>query len=118
MGAVCVVELGPGGLVVGLDGGIVLGEREANADEGVHVAVGEVVDELANRPTAVAIGRVELAGFETGDSVAQVAGKLRQRGDCVLPLVDGDGGGWLEAADGVSGVGVGHEGLCVGMSLC
>ncbi len=55
-----VVQRGPGLLVVGLDGGPVLGEGEANADEGVHVAVGDVVDELADGPAAFAVGGVEL----------------------------------------------------------
>ncbi len=57
---VCVLEFGPGGFVVGLDGGFVLCQRELEADVAVHVAVGEVVDDLAYRPTAFAIGGVEL----------------------------------------------------------
>ncbi len=65
-----VVQGGPGLLVVGLDGGPVLGEGEANADDGVHVAVGDVVDELADGPAAFAVWRVELLVAEALDGVA------------------------------------------------
>ena len=62
-------QQGPGVLVVGLDGGLVFGEGEAEADEGVHVGIGDVVDELADGPAAVAVGGVQVRfteGVECG----------------------------------------------------
>ncbi len=83
-GGAGVGELGPELLVVGLDGGPILGEGEADADVGIHVAVGDVVDELADGPAAVAIGGVELRVVQAGDGGAEI---FRQGGE------DGDGGG-------------------------
>ena len=65
-------EFGPLGFFVRLDRGIIFGEREAKADEGVHVAVGSVVDDLADGPAPVAIWRVDLRVVESGDGGAQL----------------------------------------------
>ena len=73
MGMRAVGQSRPGGFVVGLDGGPVLGERELEADVGVGVAVGEVMHDLAHGPAAVAIGRVELGVVEAADRGAQGA---------------------------------------------
>src|SRR6266849_9911294 len=41
-------ELCPAGFFVRADGGLVFGERQAQADVGVHVAVRDVMDDLAD----------------------------------------------------------------------
>jgi hypothetical protein len=69
-----VVEFGPGGFVVRLDAGFVFCERELEAHVGVDVRVGNVVNDLANGPSAGAIRRVELLGSESGNSGAHVRG--------------------------------------------
>jgi hypothetical protein len=67
-------EFGPGGFVVRLDAGFVFCERELEAHVGVDVRVGNVVNDLANGPSAGAIRRVELLGSESGNSGAHVRG--------------------------------------------
>lgn len=55
--------------VIWLDGGLVFGQGEAKADEGIHVRIGDVVDELTDGPAAVAIGGIEIClpeGVECG----------------------------------------------------
>ncbi len=99
-----VVEVGPGGLVVGLDGGPVFGEGEAQADDGVHVAVGEVVNDLAGVPAAVAVGDVELGVAETLNSVAKLAGEIGKGGNGSDDFVLGDGLGAVELTNGVAGI--------------
>jgi len=47
-------------LHVGLDGGLVFGERQLAANIRIHVAVGDMMRDLAQRPAAVAVGSVEL----------------------------------------------------------
>ncbi len=74
-------KLGPGGFVVGLDGGPIFGERELEADVGVGVAVGDVMDDLAHGPAAVAVGRVELGVAQALDGGAKLLGKLAQSVD-------------------------------------
>ncbi len=103
-----VMEVSPGTLVVGRDGGIVFGECEAHANEGVHVAVGDVVNELADGPAAFAVGRVELGLVELGAGVTQVFGQLGEGPESALQhaLRQGLAGvGPLEAADRVTWVG-------------
>ena len=101
-----VVERGPSGLIVGFDGGPVLGEGEADADESVHVAVGDVVDELADCPAALAIGRGPLGAVEAVDGVAELAGHLRESGDGFEDVLGGDTLRRDEFADGVAWIGV------------
>jgi hypothetical protein len=67
-------KLGPQIFVIGLDGGLVLGERELEAREGVHVAVADVVYELADSPAAWTIGRVKLGGRKASDGGAETRG--------------------------------------------
>ena len=92
----------PGGLVVGLDGGPILGERELEADKGIGVAVGEVMHHLANGPAAVAIGRVELRVVEAGDRRAQTLGKQAQSLNVCGAHTGQAGGGRAEASDGIA----------------
>ena len=100
-----VMEGGPGFFVVRLDGGPVLGEGEADAGEGVHVAVGHVVDELADGPAAFAVGGGELVVVQAVDGVAKLLGKLGERADGLHAVSEGDTGGREgEAADGITHV--------------
>lgn len=61
---------------------MVFGERRLHADVGVDVAIGDVVDDLANGPTAVAVGGVELGFGEAGHGNSQ--GSWRD-GDFIYP---------------------------------
>jgi len=101
-GETAVGEAGPGGFVVGLDGGPVFREREFGADEGVGVAVGDVVHELADGPAAIAVGSIELRVAESADGGLKGGWKLAEDGD----LLCTDGGfrgiGRLEAANWIA----------------
>ena len=99
-----VVEAGPGVFVVGLDDGVVFGEGKFDAEDGVHVGVGDVVDELADGPAAVAVGGSELRVVEVVDGVAEVIGELGEDGDGGEAEVGGGGLRTLEFADRVSGI--------------
>ena len=92
----------PRGLVVRLDGGPILGERELEADEGVGVAVGEVMHHLADGPAAVAIGRVELSFAEAGDRGAQALGEQAQSFNVRGANAGQAGGGRTETSDGIA----------------
>ena len=99
-----VVEVGPGGLVVGLDGWPVFGEGKAQADEGIHVTVGEVVDDLARAPTGIAVGEVELRVAEALDGVAEFAGEIGEGGDGSDDFILRDGLGAVELTNRVAGI--------------
>ena len=90
-----VAKLGPARFFIGLDGGHIFGEREFESHVGVHVAVGNVMRELANGPTAGTIGRVELRGREAGYGGGEARGRFGDRvnesaalrvRDCFRPL--------------------------------
>ena len=104
-----VVQGGPGFFVVGIDGGPIFSKGVADADEGLHVAVGDVVDELADGPAAVAVGGVELCVVEVVGGVAEVFGHACEGVDGFCALLGGDGFRAREFADGILGVGVGGE---------
>jgi hypothetical protein len=55
---------GEGLFVIARDSGPVFGERAANAEEGGHVRVGDVMHELTYRPAIRSIGRVDLLVVE------------------------------------------------------
>src|ERR1700728_2534849 len=59
-----VVKLSPEFFVVALDHRPFFSEGETRADIGVHVAVGNVVDKLADGPAAFTVGGVELGVAE------------------------------------------------------
>jgi hypothetical protein len=106
-------QFGPELLVVGLNGGPVLCEGEADADVGVHMAIGDMMHELADGPATVAVRRVELGVAETIGGGAEV---FRKRGDdsdggCVVGEV---GFGAVEFADGEAGVNGGGRRGCGG----
>ena len=103
-GAGGVVEVGPGVLVVGDDDGPIFGKGELDADNGVGVGVGDVVDELADGPAAFAVRGAELGMVEALDGVAEMAGQLGEDRDGGEAVVGRDGFGALESSDGVPGV--------------
>ena len=102
-------EFGPAGFEVGLDGWYVLGEREFEASESVHVAVGNVMDQLADGPAAGPVGRVELLVVEAGDGGAHFRGGFFDVSDVGAALVVGEACGALEFSDGVAQVCFGGE---------
>lgn len=73
---------GPSILIVGFDGGLVLGQRPLEPNEAIHVAVGDVMDHLPYGPPAGPIGRVELLFREP---VYSRANQPRQRGNLIDP---------------------------------
>ena len=101
-----VMEGGPGGLVVGLDGGPVFGEGEADTYDGVYVAVRDVVDDLTEGPAAFAVWGVELRVSEALDGVAEFAGEIGEGCDGTLAVVHGDDLGPGELPYGVACVDV------------
>ena len=97
-------EFGPEFFSVRLDDGGVFREGETEAEVGVHVAIGQVVDGLADGPAAGAVRRFELGGGEIGDGGAEEFGS---GGDGVEQLAAVGGGDVFrpgELADGVAGV--------------
>lgn len=72
--------------VVRLDGGLVFSEGEAKANEGIHVRIGDVVDELAYGPAAVAIGGVEMRFAEGVECGKELLGQIADFGDGGLAL--------------------------------
>ena len=98
------MERGPRSLVVGLDGWPVLGEGEADADEGVHVAVGQMMDDLTEHPASLTIGRVELGEAQALNGVAQFCWQIGQGDDGADTLIFGDRIGRDELADGIAWV--------------
>ena len=77
-GNVAVRKFGPGGFVVGLDGRPVFSERLLEAEEGIAVAVGEVMHKLAHGPAAFAIGRVQLGIVQPGNGGAKGSRQIAQ----------------------------------------
>ena len=76
-------ELGPGILIVGLDCGFIFCEAETKTDEGIHMGIGDVVDELAYGPAAFAIRGVNLAfaqGIQGRADVARQVSDFSDRG--------------------------------------
>ena len=100
-------EFGPELFFVGLDRGVVLGEGEAEAAVGIDVAVGDVVDELANGPAAVAIGRGELLVGEAAERLAEFERRVLDHFDGGGALIGVQRTGVGELADGISNVGHG-----------
>src|ERR1019366_2003276 len=63
-------QFGPGRLIVGPNGGLALGQRQTPAYVAVHVAVGDVMDGLADGPPFRAVRRIELRVVQPAHSVA------------------------------------------------
>src|ERR1700759_2837241 len=70
------------------------------------MAVGHVVDHLADSPAVGAIGGVELFVGQSADSSAEVGGGGGKGVDPFGPLRRGGGGGTLKPADGVTEIGL------------
>jgi len=102
-------KIGPELLVVRFDGGPVLGEGEAHADVRVHMAVGEMVNQLADGPAALSVRGIELSVAQAVDGGAQV---FRQRGDGgdVRGVIGEIGFSAAESADRVARVGLSRWG--------
>jgi hypothetical protein len=97
-------KLRPAIFVIGLDRGLVFGEGETMADVGVHMAVGDVVDDLADGPAAFAIGSVELGGREITDGGAKPGGSVGDDFDGLVPKRGSDFERLLKLANRVTRV--------------
>ena len=107
-----VVQFGEGLFVVAGDDGPVFGEGFAEAVEGGHVRVRDVMDDLADGPTAVAVGRVELVVFEVEHRRAKLRWHLTNCFDGVTKIFRRYGFPWGEVADGITRiVGLRHGAL-------
>ena len=69
-----------------LDGGLFFGERQLEANVGVHVAVDDVMRHLAQRPATIAIGRIQLLVGKSAERGAQTGGSLLDVGQALLFL--------------------------------
>ena len=94
-----IVKYGPGGLIVGFDGGPIFGKGEFDAGERVHVGVGDVMDELADGPAGFAVGGVELLGGKAMDGIVEFTWKIGEFTDGGKAVVVGDGFGRYESTD-------------------
>src|SRR5439155_25552252 len=74
-------ELRPAVFGVGLDCRLVLGERQLETHVRIHVTVGDVMRDLAHRPSTFAIGRFQLIG-------RQALYRGTQRGGSLLNVID------------------------------
>jgi hypothetical protein len=84
-GKMAVCEASPCGLVVWLYGWPVFGEGKLGAHVRVGMAIRDVMDELANRPTAFAIRRVELRMIKSAEGCLKSAREQAQGGDVPGP---------------------------------
>src|SRR5258706_935509 len=104
-GQLLVGEIRPEVFQVGLDGWVVFGEAEFEANESVHVAIGDVVNDLSGRPAAVPVGRVELGVSEALDGGAEFSRGLGYLIEKLRALLGGYGAfGMGEFADGIAWV--------------
>src|SRR5687768_5391948 len=96
-----VAKLGERLFVVRLDCGVLLGQRELDSGEAVHVAVGHVMDHLADSPSIGTIRRVELRVSQPGDRVTHPGRQRRDLLDRLAPDGRPAGRGWRKPADGI-----------------
>ena len=92
VGALAVRQLGPDLLLVGLDGRRVFRQRQLDPRVGVEVAVGQVMHDLARRPSAFAVRRVQPFRRERGERLLEVARQRVELRDPRLPLFRRDFG--------------------------
>jgi hypothetical protein len=76
-----------------------------DAEEGGHVRVGDVVDELADGPASFAVRRVEFGIAEAAEGLAELFGHLSKGEDGVAQIFGRNGGGRSEWTDGIASVG-------------
>ena len=80
----CVRQLRPETFVIRFNGWLLFGEREAKTDVRIEVAVRNVVNDLANGPSAFAIRRVQLRGREATGGGAKLGRSLGNNFDRLL----------------------------------
>jgi hypothetical protein len=97
-------QFGPEILHVGLDGGLVFGERQLETDVRVHVAIGNVMSDLAEGPAAIAIGSIELLVGKSAEGGTQSGGSLLDVVLAFLFLFDGERARVGEFSDGIARV--------------
>src|SRR5260370_2475825 len=94
-------QVGPSLLIIRLDGRSLFRECQLATDISVQVAVGNVVDKLANGPAAVTVWHIQLAVGKTEDGFRNT---LRQGADH-LDMAGSDFGRWVgvrgKAANGI-----------------
>ena len=100
-------QLGPFAFGVRFDGGFVFCKRQLEADVGVHVAFGNMMNHLASGPAAGAIGRVELGGRERKCGFAKKARRFSNLRNPLAAVGGGDRLGEREFSNGVLKVGHG-----------
>ena len=71
----------PGFFVIGFDCRLILCQPEAEADKGIHVRVRNVMHQLPDAPSAVAIGSVEGIAFEREQGRFKMFGEVAHVGD-------------------------------------
>src|SRR5882724_2433098 len=98
-------QLGPAGLLVRLDGGGVLGQRELETGVSIQVTVRHMMDHLTDGPASFAVRRIQLGVVEPAHGLANLAGKRRNLIDERGPFGVGKGGRGLELPDGIAQVG-------------
>ncbi len=102
-------EARPAVLVIGTNGGLVLGQRQLAAGVGVEMAVRHVMDELADRPAVRPVGSFELGRGEPRHRLAQPGRGLGKRRDGGGALLLGEAFGAAETSDRIAQVwGLGH----------
>src|SRR5215831_5189890 len=69
-------EFSPKGLLISLDRRLILGERQLEAHERIHVTVSDMMNKLPDRPAARAIRCVELSGLQSCYSGRQARGRV------------------------------------------
>jgi len=97
-----VVKLSKGGFVVAGDDRQVLREGFADAEEGGSVRVGNVMDDLANGPSAFAVGGIDLGHVEMAKRLAEELRHLSEDVDGVAAILGHDGVGRDEKTDGIT----------------
>ena len=100
--AVC--QVGPGCFVVRLDRGPILGKRQLEANVAVRVAVGHVVDHLAQCPAALTVRGIELRVAQPGYRCPQPPGQHLQRMNMRRPHAGQAAARWIEAPNGITKV--------------
>ena len=66
-----IIQFGPGGFIIGFDGGIVFGHAQLEADHGIGMAVCNMMDHLLDRPAPVAVWREQLGFIQVQDRILQ-----------------------------------------------
>lgn len=95
---------GPVCLVVGLDGRGVFSECQLEAYEGIHMAVGNVVNGLHYRPAAGPVGCIKLVGVEVFYDDIQPAGQDLDDRDMALECLRVKLIRWRIATNGIAEV--------------